>query len=149
MHVLTLASQKGGSGKTSLAASLAVAAAEAGETVAAVDTDPQGSLAAWGRRRQAEGITVEAAEPARVRVGRPDRPGGQPVDRRGAAGPHPGTGTTDLLVDAWAGPWPIDELWWDPQAARQVARFQVVAVDGSAWLLLVEDGRWWVEARYE
>ena len=50
---------------------------------------------------------------------------------------------------SWAGPWPIDELWWDPQAARAVARFQVVAVDGTAWLLMVEGGQWWVEARYE
>jgi chromosome partitioning protein len=62
-----MASQKGGSGKTSLGASLAVAAVEDGETVFAIDTDPQGSLAAWGRRRQAEGITVETADPAKVR----------------------------------------------------------------------------------
>ena len=67
MRVLTMASQKGGSGKTSLAASLAVAAAEDGETVAAIDTDPQRSFAAWGRRRQAEGITVDVVEPAKVR----------------------------------------------------------------------------------
>ncbi|RYB01351.1 ParA family protein [Lichenibacterium ramalinae] len=67
MRVLTMASQKGGSGKTSLGASLAVAAVEDGETVFAIDTDPQGSLAAWGRRRQAEGITVETADPAKVR----------------------------------------------------------------------------------
>jgi protein ImuB len=52
-------------------------------------------------------------------------------------------------VQAWAGPWPIDELWWDPVQARQVARFQVVGVDGSAWLLVVENGRWWCEARYD
>lgn len=52
-------------------------------------------------------------------------------------------------VQAWAGPWPIDELWWDPAQARHVARFQVVGVDGSAWLLVVEDGRWWCEARYD
>jgi protein ImuB len=52
-------------------------------------------------------------------------------------------------VQAWAGPWPIDELWWDPGQARRVARFQVVGVDGSAWLLVVEDGQWWCEARYD
>jgi len=52
-------------------------------------------------------------------------------------------------VQAWAGPWPIDELWWDPAQARRVARFQVVGVDGSAWLLVVEDDRWWCEARYD
>ncbi len=52
-------------------------------------------------------------------------------------------------VQAWAGPWPIDELWWDPTQARRVARFQLVGVDGSAWLLVEEDGRWWCEARYD
>lgn len=54
-----------------------------------------------------------------------------------------------LGVQAWAGPWPIDELWWDPADARQVARFQLVGVDGSAWLLVVERGQWWTEARYD
>ncbi len=52
-------------------------------------------------------------------------------------------------VASWAGPWPVDELWWDEAAARRIARFQVVGVDGSAWLMMVEDGRWWTEARYD
>ena len=68
MQVLTFASQKGGSGKTSLAASIAAAAAEDGERVAAIDTDAQGSLAAWGRRRQATDIAVEAADPSKLRA---------------------------------------------------------------------------------
>jgi len=55
----------------------------------------------------------------------------------------------ELGVQAWAGPWPIDELWWDPDGARQVARFQLVGLDGSAWLMLVEQGEWWTEARYD
>jgi chromosome partitioning protein len=48
MKIITLTTQKGGTGKTTLATSLAVAAMEAGETVAAFDLDPQGSLARWG-----------------------------------------------------------------------------------------------------
>jgi protein ImuB len=57
---------------------------------------------------------------------------------------------SDLMqVDAWAGPWPIDELWWDPDQARQVARFQITGIDGSAWLLVVENDQWWTEARYD
>ena len=67
MQVLTFASQKGGSGKTSLAACVAVAAAEEGEIVAAIDTDAQGSLAAWGRRRQVQNIEVETCEPSKLR----------------------------------------------------------------------------------
>ena len=54
-----------------------------------------------------------------------------------------------LPIDAWAGPWPIDELWWDPAGARQVARFQMVAAGGSAWLLVVDSSQWWTEARYD
>ena len=38
-------------------------------------------------------------------------------------------------VAAWAGPWPVEELWWETHTARRVARFQVVGVDGSAWLM--------------
>ncbi len=61
--------------------------------------------------------------------------------------PDPAGPVLDVL--AWAGPWPIDELWWDPAGARQVARFQIVGMDGSAWLLVVEQGQWWTEARYD
>ena len=54
MRILTLASQKGGTGKTTLAAHLAVEA-ERSKTgpVAVIDTDPQGSLAAWWNTREA------------------------------------------------------------------------------------------------
>jgi protein ImuB len=62
---------------------------------------------------------------------------------------HASESAESVVIEAWAGPWPIDELWWDPAGARQVARFQMVAVDGSAWLLVVEGDRWWTEARYD
>jgi len=51
--VLTLAQQKGGAGKTTLAAQLAVAFANSGKSVALVDIDPQGSLARWFKLREA------------------------------------------------------------------------------------------------
>ena len=44
--VVTVAQQKGGAGKTTVAAHLAVALAEKGHKVVVVDTDPQQSLAA-------------------------------------------------------------------------------------------------------
>jgi chromosome partitioning protein len=48
MRVVVLASQKGGSGKTTLSGHLAVQAELAGDgPVALIDTDPQGSLAKW------------------------------------------------------------------------------------------------------
>ncbi len=55
-HVLTIAQQKGGSGKTTLAANLAVALARAGHRVAVLDTDPQGSLGRWFMARREAGI---------------------------------------------------------------------------------------------
>ncbi len=53
MHTIALLTQKGGAGRTTLAASLAVAAAQAGERVIALDLDPQASLTRWGKRREA------------------------------------------------------------------------------------------------
>lgn len=54
MEILALTSQKGGSGKTTLAGHLAVAAEMAGAgPVALIDTDPQGSLTDWWNERQA------------------------------------------------------------------------------------------------
>jgi chromosome partitioning protein len=51
MHTIVVASQKGGSGKTTLTRNIAVAV---GADVALIDTDPQGSLTAWWNRRAAE-----------------------------------------------------------------------------------------------
>ena len=53
MRVIALASQKGGSGKTTIAAHLAVQAGRSGKGPAVlVDTDPQGSLGEWWRERK-------------------------------------------------------------------------------------------------
>jgi chromosome partitioning protein len=60
MDVLALVTQKGGTGKSSLAVSLAVAAVERGLKVALLDTDPQGTSASWHQRRQAEAPEVTA-----------------------------------------------------------------------------------------
>jgi len=53
MRTIAFLNQKGGAGRTTLAASVAVAAAEAGERVIALDLDPQSSLLRWGERRTA------------------------------------------------------------------------------------------------
>jgi protein ImuB len=73
------------------------------------------------------GRCTATSEPARVSI---------------AAGPW-------LDVIGWAGPWPVDERWWDPQQSRRRARFQIALSDGSAHLMALESGRWWVEASYD
>lgn len=52
-RAITVAQQKGGSGKTTLAVNLAVALLGRGHTVAVLDTDPQGSMGRWFMARRA------------------------------------------------------------------------------------------------
>jgi protein ImuB len=51
-------------------------------------------------------------------------------------------------VQSWAGPWPVDERWWDPARARRTARFQLLTRSGRLLLVGVERGRWWLTAEY-
>lgn len=66
MKVLSLMTQKGGTGKTTLAASLGVAAHEAGERAFLIDMDPQGSLMAWSGRRAADEPPVDRITPDKL-----------------------------------------------------------------------------------
>jgi len=85
--------------------------------------------------------------------------GGRPVavDDRGAVTSEPQQFRPDPAsswhpVAAWAGPWPVEELWWERppgEEPRRVARFQVVGVDGRAWLMTWDTGVWWTEAAYD
>lgn len=61
MITLSLVTQKGGSGKSTLTASIAVAAAEAGNKVIVIDTDRQGTLDRWAERRDKETPEVVSA----------------------------------------------------------------------------------------
>lgn len=56
-RIITIAQQKGGSGKTTLAANLGVMLSRAGQRVAFLDTDPQGSLGRWFLTRHEAGLT--------------------------------------------------------------------------------------------
>jgi len=51
MRSIAFLSQKGGSGKTTLAVHIAVAAGKKREKVSLVDTDPQASASVWGQAR--------------------------------------------------------------------------------------------------
>jgi protein ImuB len=56
-----------------------------------------------------------------------------------------------VAVQSWAGPWPVDERWWSPEAARSVVRCQLVDVRGRAYLVsgAMPAGQWYVEALYD
>ena len=70
MRSIAFLTHKGGAGKTTLAASLAVAATEAGEKAIGLDLDPQASLLRWGKRREAtkaaSKIVIEPVEGERL-----------------------------------------------------------------------------------
>ncbi len=74
------------------------------------------------------------------------------VNGRGSLSANPVTmsvrGRAPQAVTAWAGPWPIDEKWWDPEHHRRLARFQITTSDGAAVLAVVEHQRWWITAVY-
>lgn len=58
-------------------------------------------------------------------------------------------GSRSRAVTAWAGPWPLDERWWDRASASSAWRFQVVDETGCAWLLSLDDEGSWAEGRYD
>ncbi|QGG94752.1 Y-family DNA polymerase [Actinomarinicola tropica] len=89
---------------------------------------------AEGRSVGVSGRGLVTAPPSRVGVRRRRGPEAEPEWRD---------------VVGWAGPWPVDERWWDEAGHRRRARFQVVVEGGAAWLLVLEGGRWSIEAVYD
>ncbi len=77
-----------------------------------------------------------SAPPAQLRVLTGDEASGW---RRGRARP----------VASWAGPWPIEERWWEPDQHRRLAQFQVVTDDQRGYLVVAEHRRWWISALYD
>ena len=66
MKTVAIESQKGGTGKTTTALNLAVAAEKAGQATVVIDLDPQASAAGWKDTRQAESPVVVSVPPARL-----------------------------------------------------------------------------------
>jgi chromosome partitioning protein len=67
MFTISLIGQKGGTGKTTVALGLAVAAARAWYATAIVDLDPQASAAKWKDRRTDENPAVVSAQAPRLK----------------------------------------------------------------------------------
>jgi chromosome partitioning protein len=68
MKTVAVISQKGGSGKTTLAIHLAVAAMQAGQKTALIDLDPQASATKWADKRKASEPAVVSAQASRLRA---------------------------------------------------------------------------------
>ena len=57
-------------------------------------------------------------------------------------------GRTWRTVVSWAGPWLLDERWWDQERFRRRARFQLVDDEGNALLAYIQKGHWWLAGTY-
>jgi chromosome partitioning protein len=66
MRVISLIKQKGGTGASTIAQSLAVAAKLAGKSVAIIDLDPQATTCKWGDRRN-DDLVIVSIQPARLK----------------------------------------------------------------------------------
>ncbi|WP_040164103.1 DNA polymerase Y family protein [Microbacterium gorillae] len=74
------------------------------------------------------------------------------VDERDAISAEPVlllTASAERRISSWAGPWPLHERSWDAAQATHAHRFQVVADDETAWLLLLDESGWHAEGRYD
>jgi protein ImuB len=88
--------------------------------------DPVELLDAQGNPVRVTGRGLFSADPARMTVRGRDEP-----------------------LSWWAGPWPVDERWWDPDATGRAARAQVLLDDERAFLLCYRQRRWYLEGSYE
>lgn len=69
MKTIIIAAQKGGSGKTTVARNLAVAASMDGYAVLCLDLDPQGSFRLWWESREDNVLTMLDRNPAPAELG--------------------------------------------------------------------------------
>ncbi|MCU1527337.1 MAG: polymerase family protein [Frondihabitans sp.] len=75
------------------------------------------------------------------------------IDKRGKLSGSPAVMVSQAgarrVLSTWAGPWSVEQRWWDTAAALDIHRFQVVDASGEAWLLVLDGDGWWAEGRYD
>ena len=60
----------------------------------------------------------------------------------------------NYAVQQFAGPWPVEERWWDPMRRRRLARLQVLVQHPYTQvqylvLLTIENRQWYISASYD
>jgi len=105
-------------------------------------------LVPWGERPPVDGGPVRPW-PGRIPAPSPATVHPVPVPAEVAGARLSVAGGPWSSVVAWAGPWPVDERWWDDAAHRRRVRWQVVTAEGTAHLLSQQADRWEVEATYD
>ncbi len=134
----------GGRGPADRVATLPAASVDLTGDRTLVRPDTEGP---WPGRLPAPSPAIVHPDPERVDLlDADDRPVG--VSGRGLISAAPARLGRHPVV-GWAGPWPLEEQWWDPDRARRRARVQVVLEDGTAHLLTLESGTWTLEATYD
>lgn len=59
-------------------------------------------------------------------------------------------GKSRVRIEAWAGPWPVDERWWAPrEGPNRLVRLQATLANGQAVLLVLSGGAWSIPAEFD
>ncbi len=134
MQIITVASQKGGAGKTTIAVHLAVAAIKRGLKVRILDGDPQGSAVVWATVRNDNDL-VRPVQPRQLaealQEAKKDRIGLVIIDAPPAAGPE----SADLIGLANLVLIPVRPSVFDLAAAQKTVN--LVKLDQSAAMLVI------------
>jgi protein ImuB len=99
----------------------------------------------WPGRLPSPAPAMVYADPPVIEVrdgeGRPVRVTGRGAVSAAPATVRRGQATAEHVV-AWAGPWPLEERWWDTVRSRRSARFQLLTASGALLLACLEHQQW-------